>query len=255
MAGKVHETWKVLEHGPLEKLADNLWRVKGAVPGMSLKRVMTVVKRSNGSLLLHSPIALRDDVMRELEAIGSPAVMIVPNRGHRLDAPAYKQRYPGLRVYCPRGGSEQIAAVVPIDGTYETFPSDGTVRVETLSGVADAEGAMIVRSQDGLTVVLNDIVMNMDRKRDVLGFLFTTLLGSAPGPRISRLVRLFYAKDQPALRAHLERLAALPDLKRLIVAHDKVAFGDDAPAALRKAATFLKQSNAATKESLVAHRR
>jgi hypothetical protein len=98
---------------------------------------------------------------------------------------------------------------------------------------------MIVRSSDGVTVVLNDIVMNMDRKRDPLGYFFTTLLGSAPGPRVSRLAKLTLVKDRQALRAELERLAAIPNLVRLVVAHENVASGKAAAEALCKAASFL----------------
>jgi hypothetical protein len=130
--------------------------------------------------------------------------------------------------------------VVAVDGTYRDYQDDGVVRFEVLEGVKEGEGALIVRSSDGVSVVLNDVVMNMDTKKDVLGYLFTTVLGSAPGPRVSRLVRLAYVKNQPALRAHLERLAALPDLVRLIVSHENVAHGADAAASLRQAATYLK---------------
>lgn len=207
---------------------------------MSLERVMTVARRADGSLLLHSPIALAEPERAELEALGRVAVLVVPNAGHRLDAPAYKQRYPDALVFCPPGGRKHIEEVIRVDGTYRDYADDGVVRFEILDGVDEAEGALIVRSEDGLTVVLNDVVMNMDKKKDLLGYLFTTVLGSAPGPRISRLVRLLYAKDQPALRAHLERLAALPDLVRLIVSHEKVAHGPAAAAALREAATYLK---------------
>jgi hypothetical protein len=234
--------WKVLEHGPLEQVADNLWRVAGALPGMSLRRTMTVVRRADGSLLLHSPIALDEARQRELEALGSIAVMVVPNAGHRLDAPAYKARYPQLVTFCPRGGRAKVSERVAVDGTYEDYADDGVIRFETLDGVGGQEGALIVRSSDGVTVVLNDVVMNMDTKRDLLGYLFTTVMGSAPGPRVSRLVRLWYVEDQPALRAHLERLAALPDLQRLIVSHEKLASGPEAAAALRTAATYLNAS-------------
>lgn len=239
---KVHTSWIVLEHGPLQQLADNLWRVQGAVPGMSLKRTMTVVRRADGSLLLHSPIALDQAAQQQLEALGAISVVVVPNAGHRLDAPAYKARYPGLVTFCPRGGRSKIAEVLAVDGTYDDYVDDGTVRFETLDGVGGSEGAMIVRSDDGVSVVLNDVVMNMDTKKDLLGYLFTTVLGSAPGPRVSRLARLVYVKDQPALRRHLERLAATPALQRLIVSHEKVASGPDAAAALREAATYLKAS-------------
>lgn len=237
---KAHATWTVLEHGPLQQLASNIWRVEGALPGMSLRRTMTVVRRNDGSLLLHSPIALDPPTLAELEALGPIAVIVVPNAGHRLDAPGYKQRYPAAVVFCPPGGRAGVAEVVPVDGTYADYSDDGVIRFEVLDGIAESEGAMIVRSPDGVTVVLNDAVMNMDRKKDLLGFLFTTVLGSAPGPRVSRFGRLMFVKDQPALRRHLERLAELPNLIRLIVSHEKVETGPAAAAALRKAATYLK---------------
>lgn len=239
---KAHTAWKVLKHGPLEPLSDNLWRVKGALPGMSLERVMTVVRRGDGSLLLHSPIALDDTRQAELEALGPIAALVVPNGGHRLDAPAYKARYPKALVFCPPQAKARVEEVVAVDGTYRDYADDGVVRFEVLDGAGEGEGALIVRSADGVSVVLNDVVMNMDTKKDLLGYFFTTVLGSAPGPRVSRLARLVYVKDQPALRAHLERLAALPGLVRLIVSHEKVAHGAEAAAALRKAATYLKSS-------------
>lgn len=239
---KAHTSWTVLKHGPIERLSDNLWRVKGALPGMSLERVMTVVRRGDGSLLLHSPIAMGEAQQAELEALGPVAVLVVPNAGHRLDAPAYKLRYPSALVFCPPQARKAVEDVVPVDGTYLDYRDDGVVRFEVLDGVAEGEGALIVRSADGVSVVLNDVVMNMDKKKDLLGYFFTTVLGSAPGPRVSRLARLVYVKNQPALRAHLERLATLPGLVRLIVSHEKVAHGADAAEALRRAATYLKSS-------------
>lgn len=235
----VDAEWIVRPHGKLEQLANNLWWVWGSIPGMSLRRAMVLAKRRDGDLVVHNAIALDDAGMRELEAIGEPKYIVVPNAGHRLDAPAYKRRYPNAQFFAPRGGRAAVEKRVPVDGIYEDFPTDEDVRLEMLRGVDDAEGAMIVHSEDGVTLVLNDAVFNMDRKRDPLGFIITTLFGSAPGPRVSRLVKLLFVKDKRALREDLERLAADPELVRLVVAHEKVAKGADASSALRKAATFL----------------
>lgn len=230
------DAWTVRDHGPLEQLAENLWRVEGAVPKMSLRRNMVVARREDGALVIHNAIALRDDVQHELEALGEPTYLIVPNGWHRLDAPAYKKRYPRLRVYAPTGGRAKVEDKLAVDGTYEDFPTDPAVRMHPLPGVKRAEGAMLVTSRDGLTVVLTDCVFNMDRRKDVLGFLFTTAMGSAPGPRVSRLIKLLLLDDKAAFRAELERLAALPALQRVIVAHDKCSQGADAAATLREAA-------------------
>jgi len=231
--------WNVLEHGLLRELAENVWWVDGAVPRMSLRRCMTVARMSDGGLAIHNGVTLNDEGMARLLGLGNPAFLVVPSGLHRLDAPAYKKRFPSLRVFAPRGARDKVAEVVPVDGTYDDFPNDALVSLEHLDGVNEVEGVMRVQSRDGVMLVLNDMVFNMDRKRDVLGFLFTTVMGSAPGPRVSRLAKLALVKDKKALRANLEQLAATPDLVRLVVAHEKIANGADAPAALRKAATFL----------------
>jgi hypothetical protein len=236
---KANNQWKVLSHGPLERLAENLWWVQGSLPNMSLKRVMVIARLPDARLVIHNAIALEPGAMQEIERWGKPAFLIVPSGIHRLDAPAYKARYPELRVFCPHGARKAVSEVLPVDGSFADFPGDDSVRLEMLQGMAGAEGAMIVRSADGVTLVLNDAMFNMDRKRDPLGFLFTTLLGSAPGPRVSRLAKLALIKDKRALRADFARYAELPDLTRVIVAHEKVASGADAKRALHAAMQYL----------------
>jgi hypothetical protein len=206
---------------------------------MSLKRTMLVIRQNAGQLVIHNAIALEESAMAEIERFGTPAILLVPNGMHRLDAPAYKRRYPALRVFTPSGSRAKVEQVIPVDGTYDDFPSSDAVRAETLHGVGEAEGVLTVHSHDGVSVVLNDCLFNMDRKRDPLGFVITTVFGSAPGPRVSRLSKMLLIKDKAALRADFERLAELPNLTRVFVAHEKVASGADARDALRKAATFL----------------
>ena len=232
-------SWKVLRHDPIEHLAENLWWVRAALPGMSLERNMTVVRLRDGRLVIHSAVALDPAGMQALEAWGTPSFLLVPSAYHRLDAARYKQRYPGLIVLTPPAARAKVEPMVAVDGGYADFPPDDDVRLELPNGLAEREGAMLVRSADGVTLVLNDSVFNMDKKRDLLGNVFTTLLGSAPGPRVSRLAKLLIVKDKKAFRAELERYAAIPDLVRLIVAHEKVAKGDLARAALLEAATYL----------------
>ncbi len=62
--------WHEQPHGALVRHADNLWSVEGAIPdmGMPLERRMTVVRRADGSLALHSVIALGEGAMRALES-------------------------------------------------------------------------------------------------------------------------------------------------------------------------------------------
>ena len=178
--------------------------------------------------------------MRALEALGRPAYLAVPNGYHRLVAPAYKQRYPQLVVLAPRGSTAKVAKKVPVDGAYEDMPADAAVSLQAMPGTGELEGYLRVRDGAGTSVVLGDCVFDMDLPKDFMGRLILRTFGSAPGPRISRLFKLIAVKDRGALRAELERIAALPDLAQLVIAHDKLSSGADAARVLREALIHLR---------------
>ena len=216
---KAHESWTVLPHGPLEKLSERVWRLEGSLERMPLQRVMTIAMRSDGGLVVHNPICVEDGV---LDGLGTIAVIVVPSASHRLDARVFHERYPTARVICPPGARDKVAEVVPVTATYADEPADANVWFETLDGVRGGEGAMFVRDASGVTIVLNDIVFNMPHRSGVSGFILRRITGSSGGPKISRIGRWFIAKDKPALKACFERLAATPDLTRILVAHHEV---------------------------------
>lgn len=234
---KANATWTVLAHGPLEKLDDGLWRIEGSLPGMALKRVMTIARLADGALVIHNAIALDDAGMRALDALGKVAFIVVPNGYHRLDAPSFAKRYPDARVLAPRGARAKVEEVVTVNGDYGDLPADQHVRLEHLDGVRDGEGVMRVESDDGVTLVFNDLVFNMPHMPGFSGFVMR-VLGSSGGPRVTRIARMLLIKEKAAVRAHLERLAATPRLKRIVVSHHQVIV--DAPSATlaRVAATI-----------------
>ncbi len=225
---KAHDTWTVLGNDPPSTVAENLWRVEGNLPHQGLRRVMTVVRRDDGALLIHNAIAMEDEQMAALEAWGKPAVMVVPNGMHRLDAGIFKQRYPDVRVLCPAGARDKVEQVVAVDGTLDELGEGWgeTAALEHLDGVKQSEGLMRVTSPDGVTLVLNDAVFNLPHQPGFMGLIFKAF-GSTGGPRVSRLFKMLAVKDRQAFGAHLERLAATPNLRRVIMSHG--AMVDEAP--------------------------
>ncbi len=213
-------------HGEIEKLSENLWRVQGPVPGSPLSRVMTVVRLEDARLVIHNGIAMNLQSMAELETWGQPTFLIVPGAYHRLDARAYTARYPDLAVIAPAGSTERVNKVVGVDEDYDSFADTPEVSLAHLEGTADREGVMIVRSDDGATVVFNDIVFNMPHQTGMGGIVLRFVTASSGGPKVSRLARMLFIKDAGALAIHLERLADTPDLKRIIVSHHETITGD-----------------------------
>jgi hypothetical protein len=148
-------------------------------------------------------------------------VLLVPNAYHRLDAPAFASRYPQLKVLSPKGGRSKIEEVVRVDGTYDDFDGGSSVDLEYLDGVATSEGVLTVRSPSGTTLVFNDAVFNLPHGKGLAGFIFRYITASTGGPKVTRLFRWFAVKNRAALASHLERLADIPDLKRIVVSHGR----------------------------------
>lgn len=221
---------------------DNLWSVCRGIPGlrMPLERRMVVARREDGTLLVHSAVMLTEPEMGALEALGPPALLIVPNGQHRLDAPAYKARYPELTVLCPARVAKKVRAKVAVDGFYDAFHEDPSCSIEDLAGTPDwgAEGVLIVRSgaaRDRVTLVFGDTIMNQAHMPTFEGTVYRWL-GCTGGPRVHSFWR--WTGEQRALRAHLEQLAALPGLVRVIPGHGEV-IDDDPAGALRAIAATL----------------
>ena len=233
------QDWQILPHDPIQELSENLWRVEGALPHFSMRRVMTVVRLQRGELLIHSAIAMDEASMQKLEAWGTPSILLIPHIRHRMDAPKYKARYPALRVYAPPAVMRKAREVVNVDGTYADAPLDPSLSLPLVDGTGDNEGALIVHSSDGTSVVLTEVIFDLEPPKSSLGRVAIKLGGFGPGPCVTPVVKFEMVKNKRALAAHFERLAAIPDLVRLIVGHSRMSSGPAAADALRQAAASL----------------
>jgi len=227
---KAFDTWTVLPHKPIEKLADNLWRVSGSMPNGRIQRQMVLVRLADGRLVVHNAIALGQQEMSEIEAWGTPAILFVPNGFHRQDAAIWKQRYSKMSVVAPTASRKRVEQVVPVEVPSEEMKLDDTASFRALPG-APAENVLEVRSGDDTTLVLTDAIFNVPKLGGLRGFA----LGPTGKVAVARIVRWFLIKDKRALAAEFERLATRPGLRRVLVAHG-APITDDPARALRSAA-------------------
>ncbi len=215
-----YQHWKVLPHGKLSEIDDGILTVVGEIrmPLGTFPRRMTVVRLSDSRLVVWSAIALDANEMERLEAFGRPAFLIVPNDHHRLDAKAWKDRYPQLQVVAPQGSRAKVEEVVPVDTTAPDF-SDPDVRFATVAGTREREAALVVRTSNGTTLVLNDLVGNIRNASGFGGWLLRLAGFAGESARIPRVVKLNLVKDANRLRAQLLRWAEMESLKRILVSH------------------------------------
>jgi hypothetical protein len=216
---RLPKEWKVLPHGKLTQLDDNLLTVTGElrVP-MTLPRRMTVVRLKDSRLLIFSAIALNAKEMAILEAFGQPAFLLVPSDRHRLDAKAWKLRYPSIQVIAPEGSRAGIQKEVPVETVAPAF-GDESVQFFTVPGTGAKEAALLVHSSNGTTLVLNDLVGNIRNESGFGGWLLRKAGLAGDQPQIPKVVMMTLIKDPDALRAQLLQWSEIETLKRILVSH------------------------------------
>lgn len=225
--------WTVTPHNPIEKLDDNLWAVESPVPGLPARRRMCIVKRSDGQLLFHNAVPLDDAALAEVTAWGKPAFLVIPHDQHGVDAHAFSQKL-GVKIYGPKASEEKMRARWQLAGTIEDLPADASLSLESLAGTKSGEPVAIVRSGARVSLLFSDVY------QDATGYklpLPMRILGFSGGPKVVPVFKWLFTRDKAALRAHLEKLAALPGLERLVPCHGAIKSAD--------AANTLKQVAAA----------
>ena len=90
----------------LEEIGPSLYVADGPVVsfyGFPYPTRMAVVRLSDGSAWVWSPVALSDEFFNSVEAIGPVRHIVSPNKIHHLFLAEWGERWPEARVYAPPG--------------------------------------------------------------------------------------------------------------------------------------------------------
>jgi hypothetical protein len=217
------EKWTVLPHGNLTRVNERIVTVVGELkmPLLKLPRRMTAVRLKSGNLAIFSAIALREPEMAELEAFGRPSFLIVPSERHRLDAPGYAKRYPNITVVAPSGGKKKVDEVVRVHTSRPDF-FDPSVRYVEVA----ADSALEVDCQDGLTIIVNDLIGDIHDESGIGGWLLRVMGFAGDDPHVPGPVKLALGKHKSEVAQQFRRWAERDDLRRIIVSHGDSIEGD-----------------------------
>lgn len=234
-----HTEWTVLPHGTLTAVDNAILTVTGTVkmPIGTFERRMTVVRLVDGKLVIYSPIALAESQMVQLEDFGAPAFLIVPGSHHRVDARIWKDRYPSAQVIASEGAREAVEEVVPVDSAAPDF-ADPAVRFYTVAGTSQDESALTVTGATGTTLIVNDILANVQNAKGINGIVARVFGFSGKKPQIPLPEKLSILDDKQALAAQLRQWSDIPTLKRIVVSHGEI-IEDDPVGVLRDVAKTL----------------
>lgn len=228
---KLHDDWEVLPHGPVEQVAPGLLTVVGQIPMPlgNFPRRMTVIDLRKGKTAIWSPIALAESAMAQVEQLGTPAYLIVPNAGHRLDLRPFHKRYPEAKIVTAPGGKSGVAEAAKPVQVRATLGD--RAKLVTLAGCDEGELALFVTTGKDVSLLTNDVIGNVAHPKGPGAWVMSRLMGFGPKPRITRPAMRLFIKDKAALAAQFREWSEIKGLRRLIPSHGEIV---DRPAALLK---------------------
>jgi hypothetical protein len=213
---------KIYPYGPPEAVAEGVWLIRGNLP-YPLHRNMVILRLPTGELVLHSVVAMEEDGLRALEALGTPAYSIVPSVLHVMDAPFYKRRYPAMKQLAPAAAMKEIGRTVPLDGSVEdVLPSLNFTLHKAPGTKIDEFVYEVPLPGGGRALMANDVFGSADAADDtkLLGRLIVSHI-AVPGHRlgIARIYHFRFITDVAEVRKFAGDLATIPDLRLITVSH------------------------------------
>jgi hypothetical protein len=225
----------------LTPIAEDLWVVSQPLRFLGLFPIgcrMTVIRLSNGTLWLCSPVAIDDELAAMLDGIGPVAHLVGPNRFHHLQLGPAHMRYPNASLHLAPGlGSKRpdlAPALTLSNEAPEGWRADLDQRV--LDGVPTFNEVAFLHHRSR-TLILTDHLFNLDDSHPASARTVGSLLGVRRAPGFPVDARLFFVRDREALARSIAEVLRW-DFDRIVVTHGRIveAGGRDV---LRNAYRFL----------------
>jgi hypothetical protein len=207
----------------LRELARDLWVEERPQRfyGLEVGTRMTVMRLADGSLLLHSPVALDAELRRELDERGPVRCAVAPNRVHHLYAGEVAKAYPQARLWVAPGLERKRPDLVFEGVLGDEAPAEWRGQVDQVFFRGRPfENEVVFLHRASRTLLMCDLAFNFGPSAHPATRLLMRLIRSYGRFGPSRLDPLLI-RDRAAARASLERILAW-DFDRVVVAHGDV---------------------------------
>jgi hypothetical protein len=203
----------------LVQLDDALWVAAAPLSflGLHLGTRMTIIRRPDGGLIVHSPIALDDALRGAVESLGPVRCVIAPNLYHHLYAGDWASAFPDARLVGARG----------LEKKRKDLRFHATILDELDEGFADTlqpvhmQGCLLHETvffhAASRTLVSSDLVENFETSPHWPTRWYLEVSGIHGQPGVGLTLRpLYWARTRA--RAALDRVLAW-NFDRVVLAH------------------------------------
>ena len=189
--------------------------------GLEVGTRMTVIRLADGSLLLHSPVALDAALRRELDAIGRVRFAVAPNRVHHLYAGKVAEAYPESQLWIGPGLERKRPDLKFVGVLGDKAPAEWKGQLDqTFFRGRPYENEVVFFHRASRTLLLCDLAFNFGPRAAAPTRLLMKLMRSYGRFGPSKLDP-WLIRDRQAARQSLLRILGW-DFDRVVVAHGDV---------------------------------
>lgn len=224
---------------PLEPFAPDVWvaSMANSFMGLQMGTRMTVVRLTDGSLFVYSPIRLDPELRRELDGIGPVRHIVGPSLYHHLFAGSFAAAYPDAKTHAAPGlenKRKDLAFDAVLGGDLEPAWRD-SLHALPLDGCAFGE--VLFFHEPSRTLISADLLENFHTSDHWPTRTYLKAAGIYGKCGVSRLIKLMF-RDKAASRRAIDR-AIEWNPERITLAHGEPVL-ENGQDALREAYDWLR---------------
>jgi len=208
----------------LREIDTGIWTTEASQRwlGLEVGTRMTVIRLADGSLFVHSPVHLDDEIRASLDRIGPVRHVVAPNRFHHLYAADYTRNYPEAKLYAAPGLETKRR-----DLHFDVILSDeapaawrGQIDQLVFRGFSPLNETVFFH-RPSRTVLFTDLLFNMTHTDSALTRVVLTLDGGFGSPGVARTFRLLMRMRKRTVMDSVARILKW-DFDRMTLAHGDV---------------------------------
>ncbi|HIF93626.1 MAG: DUF4336 domain-containing protein [Myxococcales bacterium] len=208
----------------MRQLHPDLWITDSPLRflGLEVGARMTIVRLPNSELLLHSPIAATEDLMRAVKALGTVTFLVAPNKLHHLFLGEWQRAFPEASTYVAPGLDTKRADLT-ITGILGDEPESGWKEVvdQVLMGGFPFVNEVVFFHRPSATLIATDLAFNISASSPPMTRLAFHLAGIY-GRLAPTLLERLLVRDRTVFRQSFERILVWP-FERVVVSHGNVS--------------------------------
>jgi len=199
----------------MKQFGENIWIVEKEFrfAGTDFGNRMTIMRLPSGKLVLHSPIAISDKIIEELNAIGEVAFIVTPNNFHGLFVEEWCSTYPSAKYYSAKedDSTENINLNERLSSELEE-----SIEIVKINGISKLNEFAFMHKESS-TLILTDLAFNFDSNVSLWSKIFFRINGCYEKFGPSKLMKSFIDSSDNFLSS----ISKIKKLKfsKIIVSH------------------------------------